>query len=259
VPDRSTLPLQFAQLLPELASVEPRELIAGLGAGAPGAELPHTIVNFVVSVDGRVAIDGRSGGLSDAGDRVIFHALRERADAILAGTGTLAKENYGRLIPSADARARRVAAGRPAEPLACVITRSGAVPLSIPLFAEPEAVVVVFSPTPPALDGIRAQVRHVPISAEDPSFLQNAFATLRSDFGVGLLLCEGGPRLVSSLLHEGLVDELFLTLAPKLAGGDSGPTLTVGEPLPQPDPMRLTWLLHQGESLYLRYAIDRSE
>jgi 5-amino-6-(5-phosphoribosylamino)uracil reductase len=204
-----------------------------------------------------VAVDGRSGGLSDPGDRVIFHALRERADAILAGTATLAQERYGRMIPDAQTRARRVEAGRSPEPLACVISRSGHVPLEIPLFAEPDAVVVVFCPTPPPLDGVRAQVHHVPLSPQDPRLFATALSTLRKQFGVKLLLCEGGPRLFSSLLGDGLVDELFLTSAAKLAGGDSGPTLTTGQPLPQPAELDLAWLLHQGQSLYLRYKLRR--
>ena len=59
---------------------------------------------------------------------------------------------------------------------------------------------------------------------------------LRSDYGVRTLLCEGGPTLFGALLTEDVVDELFLTLAPKLAGGGSGPTITSGPELAEPAP-----------------------
>ena len=80
-------------------------------------ERPYTIVNFVASVDGRATIDGLSRKLSDRGDRELFRSLRERADAVLVGTATLAAENYGRMLPQAERRERRVASGRTAEPL----------------------------------------------------------------------------------------------------------------------------------------------
>jgi len=75
-------------------------------------ERPYTIANFVASVDGRATIDGLSRKLSDPGDRDLFRSLRERADAVLVGTATLAAENYGRMLPQAERRERRLA-GRP--------------------------------------------------------------------------------------------------------------------------------------------------
>ena len=69
------------------------------------------------------------------------------------------------------------------------------------------------------------------------------------------MLCEGGPTIFGALLQEELVDELFLTLAPKLAGGGRGPTITSGPQLATPDELRVLWLLGRGDSLYLRYAL----
>ena len=56
--------------------------------------------------------------------------------------------------------------------------------------------------------------------------LTSALRHLRAEHGVRALLCEGGPTLMGALLHERLVDELFLTLAPQLAGGGTGPTMS---------------------------------
>ncbi|HET9719903.1 MAG TPA: dihydrofolate reductase family protein, partial [Solirubrobacteraceae bacterium] len=175
--------------------------------------------------------------------------------AVLVGTGTLRAERYGRILRKLERRERRLAAGRPAEPLACMITRTGRLPLDIPLFAEPEARVVVFTASPVELSAAAAQValeRYDP-AAEQP--MTAIMRTLRRDYGVRTLLCEGGPLLFGSLLHEQLVDELFLTLAPKLAGGSADPSLTMGDPLPEPAEMSISWLLERRGSLYLRYRL----
>jgi riboflavin biosynthesis pyrimidine reductase len=69
------------------------------------------------------------------------------------------------------------------------------------------------------------------------------------------LLCEGGPTLFGAMLHEELVDELFLTIAPKLAGGGRGPTIASGPPLAEPAKLRIRWLLEREETLFARYEV----
>lgn len=136
-----------------------------------------------------------------------------------------------------------------------MITRSGGLPVDIPLFAEPEAEIVVFSAVQLHLDGVAANVRLEPYDAAAEGPLTQIMGTLRRDYDVRSLLCEGGPTLFGSLLHERLVDELFLTLAPKLAGGSTGPTVAAGLPLPELAPLRIRWLLERHDSLYARYAL----
>jgi riboflavin biosynthesis pyrimidine reductase len=245
----------FRQLLPTPGEIDAESLIDGLdlAAQAPAAR-PYTLVNFVATADGSATFQGRSGGIGDDGDRAMFHALREPMDAVLAGTGTLRTERYGRILGNPERRQRRLSAGRPAEPLACLITRSGELPLDIPLFAEPEARIVVFAPGPVELAGVPAQVQ---VEFYDPGTdrpLAQIMRTLRQDHGVRSLLCEGGPSLFGSLLREQLVDELFLTVAPKLTGGSTDPTITTGDPLPGMAQLKVRWLLERNDSLYLRYV-----
>jgi riboflavin biosynthesis pyrimidine reductase len=72
--------------------------------------------------------------------------------------------------------------------------------------------------------------------------------------GVRALICEGGPTLHAALQAAGLVDELFLTIAPKLTGGDA-PHILEGDPLPAAAGLELVWLLeHEGE-LFARYRL----
>jgi riboflavin biosynthesis pyrimidine reductase len=246
--------MDFRQLLPEPRTVDVRTLLRSLTVAerAP-AERPYTLVNFVASVDGRITIGGRSGALGDDGDREIFHSLREHVDAVLVGTGTLRTERYGRMLGKPERRQRRIERGWRAEPLACIVTRSGSVPLDIPLFAEPEARVVIFSPTPIGTDQLPA---HVDVVELDPGELTQTtvLRRLRSDYEVRVLLCEGGPTLFGALLTEAVVDELLLTLAPKLTGRGQGQTITAGPELVEPRGLSLRWLLERNGSLYLRYA-----
>ena len=247
--------MEFRQLLPEPGTVEIEALLDSVRAtGGEDSGHPHTIANFVSSADGRATLASRSGGLGDDGDRAVFHGLRERVDAVLAGTRTLRTERYGRIISKPERRARRIARGLPPEPLACIITRSGDVPFDIPLFAEPEARVVIFAPRALDTGGCAAQVEVIELDLAELT-LTMALRRLRADFGVRLLLCEGGPTMFGALLHEHAVNELFLTIAPKLAGGGNGPTISAGPELADPQRIELKWLLERNGSLYHRYEV----
>lgn len=248
--------ITFNRLAPAGGALDVRSLLADaqLGSGAPD-DRPYTVANFVASADGRATFHSRSGMLSDPGDRLLFHTLREHAEAVLVGPRTLANEGYGRMVPDPERRARRVAAGLEPEPLAVIITRSGDFPKDIPLCAAAEARVLVFTAADIELDlaGVAAQVEVVPV---DRGALTGATALRHlRERGVRFLLCEGGPTLFGSLVHERVVDELFLTVAPKLAGGGAGPAVTGGPELPEPEALRLEWALEREGSLFLRYRL----
>jgi 5-amino-6-(5-phosphoribosylamino)uracil reductase len=248
--------VEFRELLPESDRVDVGSLLAGLdlaGAARPGR--PYIVANFIASADGRATFRGKSGALGDPADRVLFHGLREQVDAVFAGTRTLMIERYGRIIRDPEARRRREQEGRTAEPLAVVVTRSGEVPFDIPLFAEPEARVALFCRMPVDISEAAAQIDLVEL---DPGELTmtTVMRHLRSDFGIRALLCEGGPTVFGSLLDERLIDELFLTLAPKLVGGGPSPTISSGTELMELQPMRVVWALEHDSSLYLRYRLS---
>jgi riboflavin biosynthesis pyrimidine reductase len=247
--------MSFRRLHPEPGAVDVGELLARLSLGERASEQrPYTVANFVASADGRAAFQGRSGPLGDDGDRVMFYCLREQVDAVVAGTRTLRLERYGRIIPDPESRQRRIARGLPPEPLTCVITRSGDLPTDVPLFNEPDAVIEVFSAVDVDLSGCAAQVK---LTRLEPGELTTAtvLQRLRTQRGVRLLLCEGGPTLFGSLVHERVVDELFLTISPKLAGGGTAPAITNGPELAQPAELGLEWVLERAGSLFLRYTL----
>ncbi|MDQ6836100.1 MAG: dihydrofolate reductase family protein, partial [Actinomycetota bacterium] len=213
---------------------------------------PYTVANFVASVDGRASFAGRSGPLGDDGDKALFTALRAQADAVLVGTNTLATERYGRLIPDPEVRARRRSAGRRPEPILCTATRSGKLPLDIPVFAEPEAEIVVFTGAKVSLGPVAARVDVVRTEAGKLSFT-TALAELRAQRDIRALLCEGGPTVLGALVREQALDELFLTVTAKLAGGGAAPAITSGPALPELAPAELAGVLERAGTLFLRY------
>lgn len=245
--------MDFRQLLPTPRAVDELELLAALRERPAPAGRPYTAINFVASVDGRATVSGRSGPLGDDGDHAMFHGLREQFDAVLAGTRTLALERYGRILGNAERRERRAAAGLDPEPLACIVSRSGKLPEDLPLLQQPEARVAIFTSTELDTSGWQAQVEVVLLNG--PPTLGRVLSELRERFAVDSLLCEGGPTLFSSLVREGVADELFLTVSPTLVGGGLGLGITAGDEFDPPQPLELLWALERAGSLYLRYRI----
>jgi riboflavin-specific deaminase-like protein len=255
-PARPGPALELRQLLPGPKRTTVGEVIESLSferLASPGR--PYTVVNFVATADGRTAFRGRSGALSDPADRAIFHGLRERVDAVFAGTQTMRTERYGRMVRDPQRRERRAAAGLAPDPLAVVVSRSGNVPTDIPLFDDPDSRIVVFTPRPPELPENRgAQIDLVRL---DPGqlTLTTVMRRLRADYDVRSLLCEGGATVFGALLQEHLVDELFLSVAPMLAGGGTEPPVTSGPELPELQPLHPVWALERDGALFLRYAL----
>jgi riboflavin-specific deaminase-like protein len=247
--------MELRRLHPDPATVDSAELMAGLALGARAhAERPWVVTNFATTADGRATVDGRSGPIGDEGDTELFRRLRTQVDALLVGTGTLGAERYGRIVRRPEMRAAREAAGLAPDPLVAIVSRSGALPLEIPLFEDPDTTVAIFTTAAAPEPACAATVRMTRLDPAELT-LTTVVRRLRAEHGVRSLLCEGGPTLMSALLGERLVDELFLTLAPQLVGGGTAPTLASGAALPQPAALELVWLLERAGSLYLRYAV----
>jgi riboflavin-specific deaminase-like protein len=248
--------MEFQPAIPPGQPGPPEAFYTGLDLGdrAPAGR-PYVIVNFIVSADGKATADGRTAPLGSPGDRAAFHLLRTEVDAVLAGTRTMFIENYGPLAKEPRLSELRVRGGRQPQPLGVVISRSGTIPFDIPLFADPDSHVAVYAPSGVTVPECAARVTVHEVPSGDPA-LADVMSSLRADHGVRSLLCEGGPNLFSALLAEDLVDELFLTFAPKLVGGDSV-AITTGRPLDELVDLRLIQALEQDGTLFLRYACIR--
>jgi riboflavin-specific deaminase-like protein len=216
----------------------------------PRDQRPFVAVNFAATVDGRAAIGGVSGPIGSVTDTAMLAGLRTRFDAVMIGAGTMRAERYGRLIGDQERRERRERIGLPHDPLMVIVSARLDLPWDAPLFTEGGGRVLVFTASetePPETATSLRVVRH-----EGSVDLVAALHHLRHERGIRALLCEGGPRLHAELEAGDLVDDLFLTIAPKLAGGGA-PRIVEGD-LPRLAALELAWLLEEDGELFARYC-----
>jgi riboflavin biosynthesis pyrimidine reductase len=170
--------------------------------------------NMIFSADGAAAFRGRAGPLSCPADQRLLVALRAYADVVLVGAGTARAEHYGPARLRPEHRAQRVELGlgdRP--PVIAVVSRSGRLPDS--LFGT-EAAPLLITCARGSRD-VHEKRCDVIVSGEDSVDVADAVGQLRAR-GLRRILCEGGPTLLDGLVDADLVDELCVTMSPRLAG-----------------------------------------
>jgi riboflavin-specific deaminase-like protein len=212
-------------------------------------DLPLVAVNFATTADGRAAIEGRSGKIGSDTDTEMLQRLRTRFDAVMVGAGTMRVERYGRMVSDPALRELREQIGLAADPLAVIVSGRLDLPWDAPIFTDGNGRVVIFTASeaaPPETATPVEVVRHEGF-VEPLAML----AHLRRERDVRAVLCEGGPGLHGELQAAGLVDELFLTIAPKLAGGEA-PRILEGK-LVEVAGLELLWLLEKDSELFARY------
>jgi riboflavin biosynthesis pyrimidine reductase len=230
--------------------------------------LPEEVVyaNFVASIDGVAAIEGVamssatiSGGAS--ADRFMMALLRGVADAVVVGAGTL-REHDGpwtaeKAFPAGadDFRRLRDEVSEEASPTLVVVTASGDLPAEHP--ALPAAVVVTTSSGARSIEdrGLRtAEV--IDVGDHEDVDADLVIERLR-ERGHRRILTEGGPGLMGSMLGAGAVDQLFLTISPKvIGGGPERPPFTGAADLLEMDlRAELLTVRRAADYLFLRYAL----
>lgn len=268
-------PLEALYEVPGLPTFKlPDELVTAYG-GSLGFTKPRLYANFVASIDGVAAIPDKpqSSHLIAAGseaDRFVMGLLRACADAVLIGAGTLRSSPHTRWTaehaypPAAELYAElRHQRGRSPQPILAVLSGSGRVDPQHPGLAERSLVLTSEQGATRLDDRLPASATIVLLGDEPPLEPVVAVEALRAG-GHELILCEGGPTLFGALTAAGLVDELFLTLSPLLAGRPAAarrlslvegaellPGRTVGG--------RLLTLRRAGSHLFLRYELPRGE
>lgn len=226
-----------------------RRLLPGLTSSATEVELhevyawpdgPCLRVNFVSSLDGAAAVDGRTGGLGSPSDKAVFSHLRATCDVVLVGAGTATAERY-----------------RPAPvPIAVVSARLSLSPTER-LFtpADGLATPIVLTCAAAPADRRAALSRHAEVvDCGDETVNLGLVVAELSRRGLRRALCEGGPRLFADLLAADLVDELCLTIAPVLVAG-AAPKITHGPAFPAPLGAKLLSALEEGSNLLLLYSL----
>ena len=214
---------------------------------------PYLGINMVSSLDGKATLDWRTKGLSSDVDRRLFHHLRTQADAVMVGAGTVREERYGRMTKNDELRQKRVNHGLVPDALAVVVSGRLDLPPDLPLLNEPEQRVVIATGSDAELPGLQGDVEYARVGDDLPRLM----GYLHERHGVRSVLCEGGPTLNSFLFAADLVDELFLTLNPKVLSGASALTIVAGRELVEPAEPDLVSVAEADGELYTRWRFPR--
>ncbi len=229
------------------AEVDPRDAY-------PVPAGPYLRVNMVASVDGSAAVAGRVGALSGPADDAVLHVLRGFADVILVGAGTIRAEGYGPILLPPDEQHRREAAGHSPLPPLAIVTRSLDLDLTAPLFtaAISRPLILTTASAPADRRTAAGDVADVITAGTDRIDMAVAVDAL-VERGLRRILSEGGPHLLAELYTAHKVDELCLTISPRITCGQEL-SITAGPPLPQPAGLHLAHILEHDEFLFLRYT-----
>ena len=196
--------------------------------------LPWLRVNFVSTVDGAATgPDGRSGGINNAADKRVFDTLRRLCDAVVVGAGTARAEGY-----------------RAGEKPLVLVSRQGEIPPHL-REAPRGSVLMATCASADHLDETTALLGEdqVLVLGHHRVDLAELKASLAAR-GLRSLLSEGGPHLMSALLSERVVDELDLTVVPRLLAGEH-PRISDGPPVDVH--LTLALLLEDGGTLLGRW------
>jgi len=247
---------------------------------------PYVIANFVSTLDGVVsyAIPGKSGGGEisgfDEADRFTMGLLRASADAVIIGAGTLhaTSPKHTWTAPAVYPAAREIYADyrrdvlkKPANPLNVIVSASGRLDSDRAVF-HTEGLRTLIVTTEAGKSRFEAGSKplastEIRVVGSGSTLSTWAIAELlKVEFAVSLLLTEGGPKLLGSFLGASLINELFLTVAPQLAGRSTAPQrpglVERVEFLPESAPwLELVSAKNRGSHLYLRYraSLDRPD
>jgi len=237
------------RLQPDPARTTIRDQLESLDLAAlASGQRPYLALNFATTLDGRAAIDGRSGAIGSDADTEMLQRLRTRVDAVMIGAGTLRAERYGRMVSDPELRTYREQQGLTHDPLAVIVSNRLEIPWDAPLFTAGEGKVAIFTASADAPPETATQVE---VIRHGRGVDLTRAMTALGEQGIRSILCEGGPTLHGRLQEEDLADELFLTIAPKLAGGE-GPHILEGMLTDVAD-HELEWLLESGGELFARY------
>lgn len=220
----------------------------------PPAGRPGVRVNMIASADGAASVGGRSSALGGVADRRLFQLLRSLTDVVMVGAGTMRAERYGPARLEGSLQELRTARGQTAQPAIAVVTRSCDLDWDASFFSEASIrpLVITVDDAPPDKVSRASEVSDVVRAGRGDVDLSAAMIAM-GERGARWVLVEGGPILNGQLAAEGLLDELCLTISPRLFAGDGSRVLN-GSVLPEPLEMNLGSVCAEDGFLFLRYG-----
>lgn len=217
---------------------------------------PFVACNMVTSLDGKVTADGNQPKeLGSTFDFKTMGMIRSHFDAVLAGGNTIRTHPFYLGVPTELAKIR-AEKGLPTQPLTVLLTGSGNLDPSSPLFTK--------APRPPVIITTDQGARRLSGSVWDQARVEtlpepnpeNITALLEEKYQVNYLLVEGGPSVNYQFMEAKMLDELFLTLHPSLIGKRTDLGLSAGERvLDSAENISLVSVHQEGSELFLRYQI----
>jgi riboflavin-specific deaminase-like protein len=226
------------------------------------ASRPFVTANFALTWDGRISTRrGTPSDFSSPRDKRRLVEIRAQCDAILVSAKTISVDNMAMGLPDEALRAARVRRGQAPYPVRVLLTNSGRIDPRLRVFEKDFSPIVIFSTTrmPAKTRAALAPKADLWLHESETVDLAAMLATLRAEYRVKRLVCEGGAQVLRSLLAADLVDEIHTTLCPRIFGGVKAPTLTgvAGDFLPRSIPLRLAESEVIGGECFLRYRVKR--
>ena len=196
------------------------------------SKFPFVLVNMAMTADGKIATANRAvSSFASARDHEHLLELRATADAVMAGARTVDSAPINLGPGPARYRKKRLQRGLGAYNLRVIVSRSGSINLRAQVFQHRFSPIIILTTRrvdARRLKELRALADVVKICGRSEINFRAASRWLRKRWGVKRLLCEGGGELNDALFRAGLVDELHLTLCPKIFGDRRAPTIADG-------------------------------
>jgi riboflavin-specific deaminase-like protein len=225
--------------------------------------LPFVFINVAATVDGKLAPSSRNFvPFSSQRDQKLLFELRTRADAVMAGARTVDLGLVDLGPGPAKYRRIRLRNGLAEHNLRVVVSGSASLNPEAEIFRHRFSPIIILTTerAPRARVERLRQLAEVKVCGGKEVDFVEALGWLRREHKVKRLLCEGGGQINAGLFNQGVVDEVYLTLAPLVFGGSGAPTVVdgpgIGE-LSQATLLRLKSLERVGSELFLVYSVRK--
>ena len=229
------------------------------------SERPYIILNMVMSLDGKVVVEGTEQGIGSKVDQRLMRELRVNADVVLNGSSTLRASGTSSRTGDPILDQLRISRGKPPSPIAAVVSASGDLPLERIFFTarDFDAVIYLADSAPPERRAATEATGRPVVTLPAENLLPEMLRHMRESLGANVLLVEGGPTVNGELFRLDVVDEFFFTLGPVVVGGHGVKTAVESaqpftrETLPHFD---LVWAVPNPDTneVYCRYRRQRN-
>ena len=195
-------------------------------------KLPFVFSNFAITADGKIAFANRRF-VPFAGKRDQEHMmeLRATADAVMSGARTVDSNPATLGTGGVKYRKQRLKRKLQEYNLRIIVSGSGSIDLSAEIFKHKFSPIIILTTNRATIktrQSLQALGAIVKICGRNQINFRTAFRWLRQEWNVRRLLCEGGGELHNAIVRAGLLNELHLTISPKIFGGRNAPTLADG-------------------------------